>query len=400
MRVLLREGGIQDGGRLIFKIKQGLIPVKWEALHHGYILGKQFCDRQMRGPFSAWNHVHRFLEAPNDQSLLCDQVDWSLPPRGLLDVVAMRPMEKMLDNMFRLRHRRTHDDLQRHQQHPERFSVLLAGRSTPLMQALSAFLSTGGHKVYLLEPRSGRYIMRDWLGDQPQHILDELDAVIHSGLPYDERNTDLSYLDFLHTAFKTLGHKPDLWLNLRVKRPVMDRFTSDPSIEFGNQHKPGTDLADHMEPALEKLAPYFDRTLDLFPGSLIRAPFGYLATLLMRLETYLFLKGSAQTFAFHWLSMDDAVGAIWFVLCNRKLSGAFTVSNKQPGTRAELQECLIKQNFMAYTGHRILKVLPWSAPGRPAGMDPEFQELPSLLDHAFSPLAGSLTDAVRRELGY
>ena len=397
IRVLLSEGGIQDGGRLIFKMRQGPIPIKWEAHHENYIPGQQFCDRQVKGPFSSWFHVHRFLDAPNDQSMLCDQVDWSLPPGGLIDGFAVGPMEKMLEKMFRVRHQRTHDDLWRHQQQPEKFTVLLAGRITPLTRALSAFLSTGGHRVYILERRGQRHIMRDWLGDTPCHPLDEVDAVIHSG-PKIEPNPDLAYLDFLKTALKTMDHQPDLWLNLRIKRPVMGGYTDDPGIDFSHR-KPKVDPRELMENALEQLEPFFTRTVNMFPGSLIRGPFSYLTELLLRLETYLFLKESARTLSFHWLAMDDAVGAIHFILGQRDLSGGFTVAGPQLGTRAELQESLIKEDFMAYTGNRILKVLPWSTSGSSTGLEPELQSLPTLQSRGFRPLAQTLSEAVRRELG-
>lgn len=401
VQILERHGDIHDGDRLIFALRQGFLRLRWEALHQDFLEGQQFCDIQVKGPFSKWVHHHFFMDAARGESILRDQVNWSLPPWGLLNKAGRGPMTSMLRNMFQFRHRRTVDDLIRHQQQADRFTVLIVGRQSPLSLALSAFLSTGGHRVFQLERSEKRYIMRPWPGGGSEHPLDETNAVIHTGLPYEEESGDLSYFEFLHRALKTLRRKPDLWLNLKVKKTGMDRFIKDPSLSIG-QKKTSADMAfsENLEEACHGLEPYFERSLQLYFGSLIRAPFGYLVQLLLRLEAYLFLEDHAKTPSFHWLALDDAVGAINFVLGRRKLKGDYAVTASQLGTRAELQELLIKHNFLAYTGSRFLKVQPWTAPGNPAGLEPELEQLPTLQQEGFVPLADDLPGAVARELGF
>ena len=60
VRIEERSGGLRDGGRVTLSIGVGPFRVRWEAHHYGYVQGRQFCDEQIRGPFTLWRHVHRF----------------------------------------------------------------------------------------------------------------------------------------------------------------------------------------------------------------------------------------------------------------------------------------------------------------------------------------------------
>ena len=104
VRVLARSGGIRDGGRIVFTMGVGLLRIRWEARHFGYVEGEQFCDEQVRGPFRVWRHTHRVTPLSESSSLLEDRVEYTLPGGWLIQAMAGRAVRRMLVSMFERRH--------------------------------------------------------------------------------------------------------------------------------------------------------------------------------------------------------------------------------------------------------------------------------------------------------
>ena len=104
-RVESRSGGVHDGARVTLSFGVGPVRARWEARHHGYIKGRQFCDEQIRGPFHRWHHTHSMYAIDRQRTWYEDRVDYALTgsPRlnGLIDV-ALRPL---LTLAFAQRHR-------------------------------------------------------------------------------------------------------------------------------------------------------------------------------------------------------------------------------------------------------------------------------------------------------
>ena len=144
--------GIEDGDRAVLRVGPGPLALTWVAEHHDGIPGRQFCDRQVQGPFAHWDHTHRFEpdgDAPGDRSTLVDHIDYELPG-GLLGTAAEPFLEAELERQFGYRHRVTHRDLALHERYnPEgrSLTVAVSGSSGLVGSALCAFLSTGGHHV-------------------------------------------------------------------------------------------------------------------------------------------------------------------------------------------------------------------------------------------------------------
>lgn len=169
VRTAHAEGGIEDGALRIMKLKKGPLSLTWEAHHKDHIPGRQFVDVQVKGPFKSWVHTHRFEEAPDEQSRLVDSIEYKLPLGPLGAFFGSSSAEKTLQRMFAFRHRRTGEDLRRHNETPRDLKVAITSTDSSLGNALWAFLSTGGHQVLRIDPTNA----------PAQTDLEGLDALIH-----------------------------------------------------------------------------------------------------------------------------------------------------------------------------------------------------------------------------
>lgn len=118
-----------------------------------------------------WRHAHEFSEAPAGTRVY-DHVDTSVP------AVALR-------STFVYRHRQLSDDLAAHRAAAnagmQPMVVAVTGASGLVGSALSAFLSTGGHRVIRLVRRPARdELERQWNPDRPApDLLSGVDVVVH-----------------------------------------------------------------------------------------------------------------------------------------------------------------------------------------------------------------------------
>ncbi|OBG41173.1 TIGR01777 family oxidoreductase [Mycolicibacter heraklionensis] len=176
---LRREAGSLRDGTAELALPGGL---RWVAEHQpsGYDPPRQFADELgSRGLASLparlvmkWQHIHEFDELGDGRTLMTDRVDTTVP--GAL----LRPM-------FVYRHRQLADDLAAHQRAKahglQPLTVAVSGASGLVGSALTAFLSTGGHRVIRLVRRTaGNPDERQWNPDDPaRDLLAGVDAVVH-----------------------------------------------------------------------------------------------------------------------------------------------------------------------------------------------------------------------------
>ncbi|MFB6247586.1 MAG: TIGR01777 family oxidoreductase [Salinibacter sp.] len=178
--------GIREGDRATLRLGPGPLALRWVAEHHDVVDGRQFCDRQVQGPFAHWDHVHRF--EPLDDGARCrlgDRITYELPG-GALGAQAAPWLGPELRRQFAYRHRVTRRDLALHRQYaPEARSLTVAvsGTSGLVGSQLVPFLTTGGHTVRRLV-RSGPTVGDEILWDPRSgrveaEKLEGVDAVVH-----------------------------------------------------------------------------------------------------------------------------------------------------------------------------------------------------------------------------
>ncbi|MCV7382897.1 TIGR01777 family oxidoreductase [Mycolicibacter longobardus] len=178
MRLRAETDSLRDGTAEL-KLPGGL---RWVAQHQadGYDPPRQFADElSSRGLASlparlvmTWRHTHQFDDLGDGRTLMTDRVDTPIP-------------ETLLRPMFVYRHRQLADDLAAHQRAQahglDPLTVAVSGASGLVGSALTAFLSTGGHRVIRLVRQSAADPgERQWNPDDPDpDLLAGVDAVIH-----------------------------------------------------------------------------------------------------------------------------------------------------------------------------------------------------------------------------
>jgi hypothetical protein len=173
LRVEHEAGSLRDG-QAELRLPGGL---RWVAAHQaaGYDPPHEFDDVLTSQPLATalpWRHSHRFSPAGTRATQVTDVIDTPLPGRVL------RPM-------LIYRHRQLAEDLAAHARSrvtcPEPLTIAVTGSSGLVGTALTALLSTGGHRVIRLVRRLPRHGgERYWRPDDPnEELLAGVDAVIH-----------------------------------------------------------------------------------------------------------------------------------------------------------------------------------------------------------------------------
>ena len=167
VRVGAEADNLRDG-RAVLVLPGGL---RWVAQHRDYQRPVEFTDELVGLPLR-WRHRHEFSAVGPQQTRLTDSVDTPVPAA-------------MLRSMFAYRHAQLADDLAVHramrQLRAEPLTVAITGASGLVGTALSALLSTGGHRVvHLVRRAASGPGERHWDPDDPaRDLLDGVDALVH-----------------------------------------------------------------------------------------------------------------------------------------------------------------------------------------------------------------------------
>ena len=107
MEVVESSGSLQPGSRVLLKVRLGLFPIRWVAIHTEYEPPHLFADRQESGPFAYWYHRHRFLDDSQGGTILRDEVEFQPPFGALGRWLAGGLIRKKLERRFAYRHETT-----------------------------------------------------------------------------------------------------------------------------------------------------------------------------------------------------------------------------------------------------------------------------------------------------
>ena len=94
--------GIQAGCLIDYRLKLHGIPIRWRTEISSWDPPTAFVDRQLKGPYLLWEHLHTFEET--DGGTLCrDEVRYRVPGGWLIERLFVRPD---LRRIFEYRHQK------------------------------------------------------------------------------------------------------------------------------------------------------------------------------------------------------------------------------------------------------------------------------------------------------
>jgi len=168
VRVLREAGSLRDG-RATLTLPGGL---RWAATHRpdGYDPPDAFAGELTSLPLP-WRHIHQFSPVGEAATLVTDVVETPLPARVLRSMFVYRHRQLAADLAALARARDISQDT---------LTVAITGSSGLIGTALTALLTTSGHRVIPLVRRRPEAGQRYWRPDDPAPgLLDGVDAVIH-----------------------------------------------------------------------------------------------------------------------------------------------------------------------------------------------------------------------------
>jgi len=96
------------------KVRQfGIIPIQMHSKITDYTPPTGFDDIQVKGPFAAWKHQHRFTALSDTRTRLTDTVTYSVPFGFLGRIADALFVRRDLDKMFAYRHKVTRQMLEK-----------------------------------------------------------------------------------------------------------------------------------------------------------------------------------------------------------------------------------------------------------------------------------------------
>ena len=75
------------------------MPVRWQSKITEYTPLIRFADRQTRGPYCFWHHIHEFIEKDGG-TIIRDRIFYKLPGWIPGDIIAYRFVRKELEKIF------------------------------------------------------------------------------------------------------------------------------------------------------------------------------------------------------------------------------------------------------------------------------------------------------------
>ncbi len=154
---MTRAGSVADGGRVSYRLAEGLQAYRCEVQYSHYVKDRRFVETQASGRFAHWRRRATFEPLDSQRSALHDHIEYQYS--GLSALQTSAATQRQLERLFRWRHQRARLDLRRHAQHRSqpRMRIAVSGASGLLGGNLCAYLSSAGHTVLrLVRARAGK----------------------------------------------------------------------------------------------------------------------------------------------------------------------------------------------------------------------------------------------------
>ncbi|ACL04028.1 domain of unknown function DUF1731 [Desulfatibacillum aliphaticivorans] len=356
MAVLEKTGLLEVGTRVTLRLKTGPIAYKWRSEHFALEENRFFADQQVSGPFAEWIHKHRF-HPDNGDCIYEDNVEYRLPLSFVSSPAAGWWTAKQLETMFTWRHETVLQDVALHKKLAAKpMTIVISGASGMIGRTLVPFLTTGGHKVKKLVRRQPAN--EDEIFWDPVHVkinprdLDGADAIIHlagdnigQGLWTNKKKRRIIDSRELGTgllaqAAAAMNPKPKVFLSasaIGFYGDTGDRLVSEsdgPGVLFISE------VCDRWEKAAQPAVDAGIRTVLGRIGVVLSPQGGALAEFLPLFRMGLGGKVGSGKQYLSWLGIDDAVGALFHLVCSDKVEGPVNIVGPEPVSNLEFTRTL------------------------------------------------------------
>lgn len=359
LKMMGRKGqGLKKGVSVTFEIRIFNIPMIWESEHIAYEKNSFFKDRQIKGPFSKWEHTHSFIRDGKCRSIMEDKVEFTLP-FGIFSRPFYAVAKKEIDRMFRYRHQVLKYDLARHVNAGPKKRILISGASGTIGSVLAPFLKTCGHDVIRLV-RIGTNLRNDEIfWDPDKGILDlkwagPVDAVINlNGLDIARKRWTMAQkkkiMDsrvcatrLLVNRMKTLSRKPEVF----ISSSAIGYYGNTRQAKITEKNPKGSLFISHVCDQWEKASLEAEisgiRTVQIRIGIVLTPAGGALKRMLLpfRAGCGVILSNGRQYMS--WISMEDTISGILHILNSKKIQGPVNLTSPQPVTNKVFSQKLAR----------------------------------------------------------
>jgi hypothetical protein len=416
----IEHGDIAAGQRAILEVRTPLGRNRWVSELFDVDPPRQFCDRQLEGPFARWEHAHRFEPADNDRFIMDDQIDYTLPMGPIGALLGGRMVRRRLGRMFRFRHARLRQDLLRHQPWADRvpMRVAITGSSGLIGSRLSDFLRSGGHEVIPIvrhapEPGTRQVQWNVTGGTIDSAGLEGVDAVVHlageniaAGRWNDAqkqriRDSREKGTRLLSETLAKLNDPPKMLICASAVGYYGDRgdelLTED--APPGEGFLPEVAMA--WERAAEAARDAGLRVVHMRIGVVVAGDGGALGRMLTPFKLGLGGRIGTGRQWMSWIAIEDLVGAMHFAMMNDKMAGAFNAVAPQSVRNVEFVRTLgrvLRRPTIAPLPGFMVKLLMGQM-GQDLLLAGTRADGGKLADAGFGFLLPDLEDAMRFELG-
>jgi len=351
-------GGVRTGARVTVRNRVGPFGMKWQMEHRDYIAERQFRDVQLSGPFAHWSHLHRVEPDGAEACTLTDSIAYRLPGGRLGQWVAGSWVHDQLTSLFRWRHAITRTDNEvagRYGAIVPR-QVLIAGASGLVGRSLAAFLTTQGHAVRRLVRRAA--VAPDEIAWDPARgrldpgAIAGVDAIVNlsgenvAGGRWSAARRQMILHSRVETtrtlveALSKMARQPAVLVNASAVGFYGDR--GDETLEEGAVRGQGflPDVCLAWERAAEAAEQQGVRIVLARLGVVLTPAGGALQKMLppFRLGVGGHIGTGRQWLS--WISIDDAVGALYHAIITEACRGPVNVVAPAPVTNAEFSATL------------------------------------------------------------
>lgn len=418
LKMIARKGkGIQKGVKVIFRLSIFKFPMIWEAEHIEYQENKLFKDRQVRGPFSKWEHTHKFMADGKENSIMEDRVEFKLP-FGFLSRPFYGFVRKELERIFNYRHRVLKYDLEHHVNKIKKQRILISGASGTIGSALVPFLRTCGHEVIRLVRKEGTLLEDELFWDPYNGILDlekagPFDAVINLN------GVDISRGRWTENQKKRIIDSRIIPTRLLVKQMAgLDQkpgvFISSSAIGFYGERENSvlTEVDGMGDSFISRVCRQWEdasmaarksgiRTIQLRTGIVLTPSGGALKRMELPFKTGCGVTLSHGRQYMSWISMDDVVSSILYILSHHRIQGPVNLVAPNPVTNKEFSKTLARvfSRKVFFTLPKFLALVLWGEMGKETLLSSARVTPEKLLDNGFSFQHETLLPALKDVLG-